>query len=339
MAYRDLETGRALDRERFRRRTAKRRAQGLCPRCGLTPPASGRSLCETCAEKQRVAGRARDAKLRADGKPRRDPARTRACERERTRRQTAERLARGVCIRCGKLPAVPERKMCEPCIEKRRASDRARYAAGKAAGNLYGGSDVAVKRRSARAASKRRQKARRAAGFCVRCGARPPVKGGAACEPCRSARQAAERELYAERRNAGLCARCGEPSLDGGSRCAPCAVLEAERGSPERRNAANRRRYNERRSRDACTDCGAPSQGAARCQPCADCSYERSHHFRGMPLYPPSFTVILRETEECLATFDDEMEVAAWLAFEKLTRDQVEVVVDRSCLATLAAWE
>ena len=41
MAYRDLETGRARDRERFSKRTAERRAKGLCPRCGLTPPAPG----------------------------------------------------------------------------------------------------------------------------------------------------------------------------------------------------------------------------------------------------------------------------------------------------------
>ena len=165
MAYRDPEVGRKLDRERFRRRAAERHAQGLCPRCGLTPPASGRSLCETCAGKRNAASRARDARLRAAGKPRRDPARARARERERTRRQTDERLARGLCTRCGKRPAAPERKNCEPCIEKRRAADRARYAAGKAAGKLYGGADVAVKRRSARAASKKRQRARCAAGL------------------------------------------------------------------------------------------------------------------------------------------------------------------------------
>ena len=56
-------------------------------------------------------------------------------------------------------------------------------------------------------------------------------------------------------------------------------------------------------------------------------------------VYPPSYAVFLRATEECLATFDDEMEVAAWLAFEKLTRDQVEVVADRPWLAALTAWE
>ena len=58
-----------------------------------------------------------------------------------------------------------------------------------------------------------------------------------------------------------------------------------------------------------------------------------------MPVYPPSFTVVLLETDETVATFDDEMEVAAWLAFERLSRDQVEVIVDRSPMQTMAGWE
>ncbi len=49
--------------------------------------------------------------------------------------------------------------------------------------------------------------------------------------------------------------------------------------------------------------------------------------------------MFLVETDEPLATFDDEMEVAAFIAFEKLARDQVEVVRDASPLATLAGWE
>ena len=53
-----------------------------------------------------------------------------------------------------------------------------------------------------------------------------------------------------------------------------------------------------------------------------------------MPLYPLSFTVFLIETDEPLATFDDEMEVAAFIAFEKLGRDQVEVVRDASPLGS-----
>ena len=89
-----------------------------------------------------------------------------------------------------------------------------------------------------------------------------------------------------------------------------------------------------------CTDCNEPTQGAARCDPCARRSSERSDHVRGMSLYPPSFTVFLIETDEPLATLDEfEMEVAAFIAFEKLSRHQVEVVRDASPLATLAGWE
>ena len=65
-------------------------------------------------------------------------------------------------------------------------------------------------------------------------------------------------------------------------------------------------------------------------------SHERSDHLRGMLVYPPSFTVFLIETDEFLATFDDEMEVAAFIAFEKLGRDQVEVVREAN---PLAGWE
>ena len=62
MACRDVETRRkSRDRERFRKRTADRKARGLCPRCGVRPPANGLSACESCAEKRRLTGRARDA--------------------------------------------------------------------------------------------------------------------------------------------------------------------------------------------------------------------------------------------------------------------------------------
>ena len=99
-----------------------------------------------------------------------------------------------------------------------------------------------------------------------------------------------------------------------GRRLAPCAVLEYERGDAERKNEAGRRRYWARRAASRCTDCNAPSQGASRCDPCARRSYERSDHFRGLPIYPPTYTVVLLDSDEPLGVFDDEMEVAAYLA-------------------------
>ncbi len=241
----------------------------------------------------------------------------------------------GMCVRCGAAPAVDGRSSCEPCLAKRRESDRDRYHKAKDAGLKYGGKSVAVSRKAAR----KRQHARRTAGLCTRCGHRPPVEGKTICEPCREVRRIVARTRYAARRAGGLCTTCGGPAAGGGSRCGPCAVLETERRSLERKNAASRRLYWKRRAGGRCTVCNAPSQGAARCGPCARRSYERSDHVRGMPLYPPMFTVFLIGTDEPLAIFDDEMEVAAFIAFEKLRRNQVEVVRDASPLATLASRE
>ena len=338
MAYRDLDVGRRRDRERFRRRVAERRAAGLCPRCGARPRASGRSVCEPCGEKRNRASRARDAKLRVVGKPRRDPDRARAYERERAGRQTAEFRAAGLCTRCGQAPAAPEHTACESCAAKRREAERIRYAKARADGKSYGGRDPGAKRRSARAASRKRQHERRSAGRCTRCGRRLPVEGGATCEPCGQKRREAERELYNARRADGLCARCGGSTTGGGSMCAPCTVMEAERGSPERKNAAARRRYAERRALGRCTDCNRPSQGAARCVPCAERSYARSDYFRGIPVWDPSFTVIEIATGERLGTYDSEAEAVAALVFAKLSFDQVEIVSDASPMARLTGW-
>ena len=333
MAYKDPEVGRERNRECFQRRTAERRARGLCPRCGAEPPAPGRSLCKPCAEKKRVAGRARDAKLRAAGKPLRDLGKARAYERERSRRETAERLAQGLCPKCGKEKLAPDRRLCEPCGEKRRAAERVRYARGKAAGELYGGKDPKMCRRIAREKSKQRFHARLDARLCTRCGHRPLVEGGTTCEPCSDVRRAAEREQYAARRTAGRCTRCGEPTFGGASRCGPCAMLEA--GRHPNKNAASRRRYARRRARGLCTDCAAPSEGASRCEPCARRSYVRSGEHRGLPIYPPLFTIIEIATGEDHGTFDSWEEVVMCLAFARLSYEEVEIISDQSPMTTL----
>ena len=338
MAYRDPEVAKAKDRERFRRRVEWRKAAGLCPRCEDRPPAPERSVCAPCGDKRNRADRARDARLRAEGKPRRDRPKARQYERGRARRETARRTALGLCIRCGQRPAMPGRKSCEPCLEKRREADRAKYAAGKAAGLPYGGADPDARKKYARARSKRRQKARIEAGLCIRCGARPPAEGGMTCTPCRDKRQAAEREQYRDRRTAGLCVRCGGPVFDGLSRCAPCAVAEEASRNPERKNARSRKLYAERRARGLCTSCGAPSQGASRCVPCAENSYHGSAHFRGIPVWDPSWTVIELETGREHGPFDSEADVALCLAFEKLDREEVEIVSDASPISRYAAW-
>ena len=157
-----------------------------------------------------------------------DPGHGRARDRERYRRRTAERLARGMCPRCGEARPVPDHSLCQSCGDKRRQAERARCAKARAAGILYAGRDAERCRRSASDRSKRRDGARRDAGLCTRCGKQEPLEGRTVCEPCREARGEREREQYAARRDAGECGKCGAPAPDGSARCERCARSAAK---------------------------------------------------------------------------------------------------------------
>ena len=183
--------------------------------------------------------------------PYKDPEKERACGRRRYERITAERLARGMCPRCGKARPAPGRTVCRHCGEKRRKAERARCARAKAAGILYGGRDPERCRAFARDRSRRRDRARQDARTCTRCGTHPPVEGGTVCEPCRVARRDREREQYAARRIAGLCGRCGTPAPSDAAYCDRCAGSAAKRSRKKAKNARSRQRYVQRRSTKA----------------------------------------------------------------------------------------
>ena len=267
--------------------------------------------------------------------PHKDPEMRRKFDRERHRRRTADRLARGLCPRCGKIPPAPGRRVCEPCGERDRETRRARYAEARAGGAPYGGRDPESRRRMARERARKRRRERVEAGLCPRCG-REPVEGGAVCEPCREARRAEERKLYAARRAKGLCGRCGRPTFAGAAQCGPCAALGEGRAT--KKNAASRARYAKRRAGRLCVDCGEHAGAAARCEPCARRSYLSSGEHKGLPLYPPRYTVVELATGEEHGPWDSWEEVAMCLAFEKLSRDEVEVVTDTSPMATITGW-
>ena len=338
MVYKDPAHGRARDRERFRLRVAKRVAAGLCPICGKVPPEPGRRVCESCGEKRRAFARARDARLRAAGKPRRDQAKARISKRRRYRVKTAERVALGLCPRCGREPLAAGRSLCTPCGEKRRSYDRARYAAGKQAGKLYGGRDIEQRRKAARERSRRRLRKRLEADLCTRCGRRPPTEGGSACDPCRQVRREREKQQWSERRAAGECGKCGMPVPGGGSRCDRCLRRETSPAARKAKNARSRKRYVKRRARNQCTDCGGDAMNAARCPECARRSWARSAEHRGLPVFPSGLTVIEIATGDNLGTYDSEAEVAACLVFAKLSRDEVEVIEDASAMSSLTSW-
>ena len=55
--------------------------------------------------------------------PYKDAEQERACGRRRYERITAERIARGMCPRCGKARPAPDRTLCRHCGEKRRKAE------------------------------------------------------------------------------------------------------------------------------------------------------------------------------------------------------------------------
>ena len=257
-----------------------------------------------------------------------DPMHGRACDRERHRRRTAERLAHGMCPRCGEAPPVADHSLCQRCSDKRRKAERARCAKAKAAGIQYGGRDPERCREFARDRSRRRDRARRDARTCTRCATHPPVEGGTVCEPCHVARRDREREQYAARRTAGLCGRCGTPAPSDAACCDRCARSAAKRSRKKAKNSRSRQRYVQRRVRRLCIDCAAPSQGASRCPPCARRSWARSGEHRGLPVLPPRFTVIEIATGANHGTWDRWEDLVMCLAFAKLSWDQVELIPD-----------
>ena len=285
-----------------------------------------------------MAGRVRAAKRRAAGVKRVRTPEARKADYQRARSRAAERRAQGLCSKCGRHPHEPDRRLCADCGERQRRRDRERYARARAAGKLYGGKPVASKRRQGRAATRKRQNARRAAGLCIRCGRSRPADGASSCDDCLETRRAAERQTYAARRSAGHCTRCGTPAFEGAPVCGRCSVVEA--GYRPRKNKNNRARYADRRRRWICTQCGRrPTFGASRCGDCARREYERAGHARGMPDWEPACTVVDRASGEDLGTWDRWEDAILSLSFAGLSLDDVELVVERSPLHSIAAWE
>ena len=257
-----------------------------------------------------------------DGRPANDQAA--AGQRQRHRQRHAARVASGNCTRCGKRAPEPGLKVCRHCGNKRRAAEKARRARARAEGRIYAGRDPEATRRAARVGDRRRRRARRDVGLCTSCGRNRPADGRSICEPCSDAQRAIERARYAARKASGVCVRCKQPTVGGSSRCGRCAVLEAERASPERRRAVSRKRYARRRARALCVDCAVPAPGAARCPRCAYRSNARAPSHHAVPAWSPQITVIDPDAGE-LGTFETEAEAAACLVFAGLRPDQVEI--------------
>ena len=329
MPHKDPEARRQADRDRHRRRVAARAAVGLCVRCGRKRAAESGRTCDECRLKRRLADRERAAQRRAAGIKRVRGPEARKAEYRRVRERAGDRLARGLCAKCGRQPNEPDRRLCAECAERQRRADRERYRKASAQGKPYGGRNPEAKRRTARQRARKRQQARRESSLCIRCGKLPPVEDGSSCTTCLENRRASDRRTYAERRAAGLCTRCEARTFEGVPVCGPCTVLEAR--YVEKKRETGRRRYAERRAAWVCTHCGRrPSYGASRCEPCSKRAWESSEQVKALPAYPPSFTVVERGTGIDHGTWDSWEEVAIALSFARLSLDDVDVLIDHA---------
>ena len=142
------------------------------------------------------------------------------------------------------------------------------------------------------------------------------------------------RRRTAERRARGLCTRCGKvPSLPDNDNCESCRdycrvkALERFRHNSAARQAAG-----------LCVRCGErpPARGTLECRPCRD--RQRAIASRGIPPLPARYTVTELATGADHGTWDSIAEVAAALAYAKLTPEDVEIATDHFPTATLIAW-
>ena len=204
-----------------------------------------------------------------------------------------------LCNTCHKVPPAPNRKSCSACLAQHLAKWR------------------------------KKSDARKAKGLCVRCGKVPPRPERTECAGC--ARKASERlrrggdadrvrTKYWARIEAGLCTKCGlVPPLEGARLCAGCR---------DKTNARAQALRTERKAKGLCTDCGAPSLGQRLCDPCAAKAQHARTRWETVPVWEPRFAVYSATTGDLLETLDSREDVALFLAFAKLDRDEVEVVTD-----------
>ena len=210
-------------------------------------------------------------------------------DRERRLRRVEDRIARGVCTRCGARRPVDGGRTCEVCRRKRRKADRARAEKRRPAGIRRVRDPNA--RRAEYARARQRAAVRAATGMCSKCGSAKPESGRRLCARCGEKRRRRERARYAaakaagaayggkspeakrrssrargrrrrqQRQAGGLCIRCGLLSpVQGGTSCEPCL---------EKRRTEERKLYERRRVSGRCVRCKTKTfEGAALCGPC-----------------------------------------------------------------------
>lgn len=139
-----------------------------------------------------------------------------------------QRVADGLCGKCGKVRENPNASMCDE--------------------------HAAIERERAR---KRREKSKKD-GKCPSCGVRQVAEGRKRCDVCLAASAASQRRTVRRRDKENLCQSCGEPARPGKKTCQTCV---------DKASKISSRRYRERREAGLCSYCEQPPvAGSTMCQ-------------------------------------------------------------------------
>lgn len=130
-----------------------------------------------------------------------------------------DKLAAGLCGKCGKNPKPTKGSLCDTCREKERLR-----------------------------MEKRRQEAE-AKGYCPCCCLRPIVEGKSRCQKCLNSGAASVRRGRATKKRKGICAHCHEPVIPGKTVC--------EKHAAEMR-ATSKERYHNNKAEGKCGHCNNP---------------------------------------------------------------------------------
>ena len=269
-------------RDRARCRSAR-----LCAPCNWTSGTRRRAAPAT-------------ARLRAEGKPRRDQERTQAklYERERSRQPARGAQGRRHLHQVRPGPGAPRaHDSANPAPSSSRVAGSRTPRQGEGRGNpVWRTRPRGPAPRRPRSAAAGAARPASAAGLCIRCGQRrAPAEGRTMCEPCREDRRASQSARFnAERRACRpLCVNCTAPDAR------RQGLLRALRQDPfeerRQRNLESKLRGRSpalcraKRARGDCTNCGKPANGAAECQACCDAArdrYDRPPGRRGLRQVP-----------------------------------------------------
>ncbi len=140
-----------------------------------------------------------------------------------------DRIAKGLCGKCGHARPPESKAFCDDCRTKERLRAQKRREQAEADGNcsscgsrprVEGKSKCSVCLAGGAASARRTARKRKATGFCQACGQHPPIPNKTICQGCSDRMSKDSSERYHQRRAEGKCNYCDRDPEPGSTMCA-----------------------------------------------------------------------------------------------------------------------